>query len=85
MLIGMNVSLRSVQLNRFDTEEHPHEMAELNSNISMRSLQYVLFIAACLTRSSQKGTWHGKSNVFPLGTAGKPLFGYYGFYLGESI
>lgn len=53
MLIGMNVSLRSVQLNRFDTEEHTHETVELNSNISMRSLQYVLSISACLTRSSQ--------------------------------
>ena len=53
MLIGMNVSLRSVQLNRFDTEEHPHETAELNSNISMGSLQYVLSTSACLTRSSQ--------------------------------
>lgn len=53
MLIGLNVSLRSVQLNRFDTEEHPHETSELNSNISMHWLQYVLSTSACLTRSSQ--------------------------------
>lgn len=49
----MNVSPRSVQLYRFDTEEHTHETAELYSNISVRSLQYVLSTSACLTRSSQ--------------------------------
>lgn len=34
MLIGMNVSPCSVQLIRFEMEEHPHETSELTSNIS---------------------------------------------------
>ena len=80
----MNVSPCSVQMIRFETEEHPHEIPELTSNISV--LVAVCTIYSCLLGQIDSiSDMAYQTNVFPIGTADKPLFGYYGFYLQESI